>query len=144
MLATANSPADVDPALVAADVVDAVRDRFAKGFIDEIVDAYGFGLSLRIPLTTAVLERPHELLLLRVDRNYRVAGRVKGIGLRVDVFELRVSVGMLFAFDRLPIRLKAVAQLLQQSSNGSRTDAVAHATQLRRKTARTFGSPSEG
>lgn len=64
--------AHTDPALVAAQIVDTVGNRFAQLPNQEIVHAHRFGLSLRPPLSARVLEVPDQLLLLRVQPRWRV------------------------------------------------------------------------
>ena len=53
----------------------------------------------------AVPEVADQLLLLRVDADHRLAGRLRRLHLRVDVLELRVSIGMARSLVRLAIDL---------------------------------------
>jgi hypothetical protein len=70
--------------------------------------------SLRTWETAAVLELPDVLLLLGIHADHRIAsGQEPGCGV-MDVPELCVPVGMLAAFQRLGVRLQAVASLMQQ------------------------------
>ena len=58
-------------AVVGGDVVDAVRNRLADRVGGKVVNVYPLGLALWLPLAAAVLEVPDQLLLLRVDGDYR-------------------------------------------------------------------------
>jgi hypothetical protein len=49
---------------------------------------------LKAIVRAAVPEVADQLLLLRVDGDQRLAGRLRRLHLRVDVLELRVSIGM--------------------------------------------------
>ena len=71
-------------------------------------------MPLGAQLTSAVLERPHQLFLLGVHRNRRLPGGHLLLHLIIQVLELRVPVGMLAALEDLPIGLQAVLQLVQQ------------------------------
>lgn len=50
--------ADVHPAFVARDIVDAVGDRFSEFLVDEVVHAHGHGFAGRLPLRAAVRKSP--------------------------------------------------------------------------------------
>ena len=89
---------------VAADVIDAVRDRFAEFFVDEVVHVDLVGATFRTVVATRVLVGADEFLFLGVDRDHRVAGGLKGFDLRVDVFELSVPDDMMAAFQALQIK----------------------------------------
>jgi hypothetical protein len=52
------------------------------------MDVDQLGLTSRLPLTAAVLEVADQLLLLRIDGNYRDFALNAVLGLGVDVFEL--------------------------------------------------------
>src|SRR5690606_10792162 len=103
--------AHVDPPFVAHDVVDAVRDRFAKISIDEVVGAYGLRVALRLPLPSVVVEVADQLLFLGVDRDHRLTLGVKLTGLAVDVPKLSVTVQVVRTFAGFAQRLQAVAEL---------------------------------
>src|SRR5271166_304417 len=64
------------PALIGSDIVDPVGRHLAEFRIDEIMDANLLGISLGLPFPAAVLEVPDQFLLLGVDRNHRIAGRL--------------------------------------------------------------------
>ena len=65
------------------------------------------GLTGRLVLPAAVLERPHELLLLGVDADHGLAGASVLGDLGCQVTELGVPVGMLIAFGGLGVALQA-------------------------------------
>ncbi len=69
-----------------------------------------FSLSLKSCMLTSigqplVPEVADQLLLLRVDGDRRLVGRLRRLHLRVDVLELRVSIGMARSLVRLAIDL---------------------------------------
>ena len=73
----------------------------------------------RLPFPPAVLEVPDQLLLLRVDRDHRLAGGQMLVRGLVDVLELRVTVRMRGAFLPFARRLQPVAQAVQQPASNS-------------------------
>src|SRR6185295_11566237 len=73
--------------------------------------------ALAAQLSAAVLEVAHQLLFLRVDRDRRLASGECGLHLGVDVFELRIAVGMLRALAGLAVGLTAVVQRAQQQAD---------------------------
>jgi hypothetical protein len=109
--------AQIDPAGIGGDVVDAVGRDLAQFGDDEIMHPHRFGLALRTELTSCILKVTNKLLLLRVDRDGRLSSDLERIDLRVDVFELRIAVGMACALAGLAVRLQAEAQTAQQPSD---------------------------
>ena len=59
--------ADTDPAFVALEIVDPIRDGFAEFLVDEIIDFDFLGLAFGAPLLAAVFIPSHEFFLLRID-----------------------------------------------------------------------------
>ncbi len=57
------------------------------------MDPDRLGLALRPPLASAVLEVPHELLLLRVHRDHQLVTSLVSDHLGIQVAELGVTVG---------------------------------------------------
>gem|GEM_PF-3386750 len=86
-----------------------------------------FGLVLRMPFNTSVLEVTDQLFLLRVDGDIRHTAPKALRRLRADMCELRVSIRMRSALDRLLRSLKAIAEPVEQLADG----LVAHADPLR-------------
>src|SRR5258708_618469 len=125
--------ADADPRLVTCGVVDTVRNHFAQALVDEVVDAHRLRMTLRMPFATSILEIAHQLLLLRVDRNYWLTALHEPLRRRVDMLELRVPVGRLIAFAGLAYDLQAVAKIVQKKSHLGRADGVTHRHKFLRK-----------
>ena len=69
--------ANTDPALVIADIIDAVWDGSPQFRVDKVMYADRFWRSLGVPFPTVVLEIPHQFFLLRIDRNNRLIGSQK-------------------------------------------------------------------
>src|SRR5215813_9740826 len=104
---------DVDPALVGAHVVNPVGRHFSLSLNFEVVDEHRFGITLGAQLLTAVFKIPDELLFLRIDRNRWLTRRQRSLHGDIDVFELRIAIGMLTALSGLAIGLTAEAQIAQ-------------------------------
>ena len=66
--------ADIDPAMVGGDVVDAIGRDLAKFRDLEIMHPNRFRLTLGTQLTAGVLEVANQFLLFRIDRYRRFAG----------------------------------------------------------------------
>ena len=103
-----------DIAEVGADVVDSIGDDLAKRLVLEIVDVDLGGLTLWSIVAAAVLEFAEQFLLLGVDRYRRLAGRLERLDFGVDIFELRVAIGMFAALLGLTVVMATIFQLLQQ------------------------------
>jgi len=88
------------------------------------VDLDLFRVAARVPFPAAVLVGPDEFLLLRVDRDHRVARAQVGLGLVVEVAELGVAVLVLAALGGLDVGLQAVTSFPQQSADHEITDLV--------------------
>jgi hypothetical protein len=85
---------DTHPAFVAAEVVDAIRNRLAMVRIanDEIMDADLVGLTPAPPRPAPILEVADQLLLLRVDRDGRLPALLTASDGRGDVPKLGVPI----------------------------------------------------
>ena len=84
------------------------------------------------------------VLLLRIDRDHRLPGGLRGDDLSVDVLELRVAVGMLCAFIRLAIELAREAELHQLLAHGIGADRMPHCRQRFSKLAHALRHPNQG
>ena len=109
-----------DPRFIAGHVEDTVRNRLPLRVAREIVHAHRRRRRLGLPFAACVREVPHQLFLLGVDRNHRLAGGQKPIRRRIDVLELLVAVRMNRAFLPLAHRLQAVPQAVQQPTHRGR------------------------
>ena len=90
------------PALVALEIIHAVRDGFAAGLAvgrdHEVMHAHAVGGARGTPRPAAILEVADEFLLLGVHRDRRLLLRLlpaHGLG---DVPELGITIGVLPAF----------------------------------------------
>ncbi len=83
-----------DPPLVAAQIINPIRDRLALLRNHEVVHPHLLRLSLRAPLPARVLEVANQLFLLRVYRENRLASLLLQTHLLVQVLQLRVPVWM--------------------------------------------------
>jgi hypothetical protein len=115
-------------------VVDAVRNRLAHRVAGEVVDAHPFGFTGRLPFAPTIREIPDQFLLLRVDRNHGLPTSRERRGGRVDVFELRVAVGVRRPFARLLQGVQAIAETVQELPDRGR----AHRPPVRGQRAREF------
>ena len=131
------------PRLVASHVVDTVGYRFALRVARKVVHPHRRRRPLRLPFPALVGEVAHQLLLLRVDRDHRLASRQKSVRGRVDVLELRVAVRVGGAFPPLANRLQPIAQAVQQPAHGSRTDAPSLLGQRRGQLRATLARPAQ-
>ncbi|RPK84534.1 hypothetical protein EES46_24045 [Streptomyces sp. ADI98-10] len=127
--------ADIDPAGVRRQVVDAVRDGLAQQRIGEVVDADRHRIACGPPGTASVVEVADQLSLLGVHADHRLAGIPVITCLLVEIPELGIPVGMLAALERLGIGLQPEPLLPQQTGDSVRTDPVALTGQLGRQRA---------
>src|SRR3954447_10822294 len=109
--------AEIDPSGVGGDVVDAIGHRLAELGDGEVVHPDRLRMAFRAKLAAAVLAVANQLLLLRVDRDHRLAGGLERLHRRIDGLELRVAVGMLGALTGLAVALQAEPELGQQPAN---------------------------
>jgi hypothetical protein len=73
----------------------------------------------------SVLEVADQFLLLGVDRDGRLAGRLKAADLGVDMLELGIAIGMAGSFARLAVGLETEAQTPQQPADQLMADRKA-------------------
>src|SRR5947207_10935211 len=109
--------ADVHPAGVGGQVVDAVRDRLAQLQVKEVVTLDADRIASGPPFTAAVVIIADQFLLLGVHADHRLAGIAVVPDLLVEVTELVVPVRDLIALDGLGVALQAEAFLPQQVSH---------------------------
>ncbi len=135
--------AHAHPASVAGDVVDAIRNRTPEFRYDEVVHANLLGRALRLPFAPGILEIADEFLLLRVDRDGRIAGRQRLLDAIVDVVELPVAIGMIGSLARLAVGLKRIVELMQQLADEGAADRMAHVAQPLAELAQALAGPQQ-
>src|SRR5713101_8855598 len=136
--------AHTDPARVAGEIVDPIGDGLAALRNEKFMHPDGRGLAGRPPLTARVLEVTDQFLLLRVDGDDGLRGRLEPPDLLVDIPELRVAVGMGRPFARLAIGLETVARRRQQFGHQLSADLMAHALEALRQVPNALGGPAQG
>ena len=138
--------ADADTTGVRADVVDPIRNRLAQLLVDEVMHVDLVGTAFATIVAARVLVRADAFLFLGVDRDHRLAGRLKGFDLRVDMLELGVPVDMMTAFQALAVDLTAVSEAIEPLRNSARGNPMAPFPQrlreLRTQRSGRIGSPS--
>jgi hypothetical protein len=90
--------AEIDPAGIGGEVVDAIGDGTAEFLDQEVVHPDLLGIACRAIFATSVLEIANQFLLFRIDRDDRLAVRQKTASLFVDVFKLSIPIHMLASF----------------------------------------------
>src|SRR5580765_4742450 len=103
--------ADIDPALVGGDVVDAIGRDLAKFRDLKVMHPNWLGLPLGTQFPATVLEVADQFFLLGVDRDGGRTCRDRCLYYRIDMLELGIAVGMARPFPGLPVGLTAVFQL---------------------------------
>ena len=101
-------------------------------------------LAFRAIIGSAVLEVADQLLFLGVDGDHRLLLGLRRHDFRVDIFELRVSVGMFGAFIRLAIGLAREPELPQLLAHRVGADRMSHLGQGRRELLHAFRHPDQG
>ena len=89
--------------------------------------------ALRPVIAARVFVISDQLLLLSINGDHRLIGRLEGYRLLVDMLELAVTVGMMAAFLGLAVDLPTVFQLDQQLGDAAGADLVPHRAQSCRK-----------
>ena len=118
------------PSGIRRDVVHAVWNRLAEVRVREVLHVHLVRFALDLPFPTAVAVPADQFLLLSVHRNHRLSLALERLHASAQVPELRVPVGMLPPFERLAVRLQAVAQLVQQAVHRALADLAPLAAQL--------------
>jgi hypothetical protein len=135
--------AHADPSGVGREIVDAVGHRPAEFPDQEVMHPDLFGFALRPPFPAAVLEVANKLLLLRIDRDHRLAGCQRLGHAAIDMLELRVAIRMLVALARLAIGLQAEMASLEQLADHGMADPVTPLRQFRRQSAQALARPAQ-
>ena len=81
------------------------------------MNPHRLGLAFGAQFPAAVLEVSDQFLLLRVDRDGRLAGRLKATHLGIDVLELGIAIGMAGPLARLAVGLKRETETPQQPAD---------------------------
>ncbi len=136
--------ANVDPARIVDQVVDAIGAGFAQLGNHEVIHPHRLGLALGLPFASGILEIAHQFLLLGIHRNGWFSGGDLLLHTLVDMPELGISVDMGAAFARLLVGLQAVAQVMKHGAYHIPPHHVAHAPQFRRQPAHAFAGPAQG
>src|SRR6266446_3036189 len=135
--------AHVDPAGIASQVVHPIRRRSPQALHGEVVNPHVLRFSLRVPFSPRVLKIAHQFLLFRVHRHRRfTCGKARG-GLRIEVFELPIAIGVLAALARLAQSLQAVAQLVQQLAHQLMRDLMSQVLQFLGQLAHALARPPQ-
>src|SRR5471030_1537553 len=102
--------AKTHPTGIGCHVIDAVGRYLAEGLVEEVVRLHQIGTAFGAVIAAAVLVLADEFLLLRIDRNDRLASCLKRRDLAVDVLELAVAVGMVATLRGLAIDLAGIVE----------------------------------
>ncbi len=101
------------------------------------------GLPLGAQLAPAVFEVANQFLLLGINRDHRLPGRLEGGHHGVDVLELGIAVGMTAALAGFGVGLQAEAQPAQQATDQLLSGDEATLCQRRRQMALAFADPPQ-
>ena len=148
-----------DPRLVAAHVIDTVRNGLPARVGREIVDAHRLRRALRLPFAPAIRSQPglpmkpgragtievaDQFLLLGIDRDDRLLTLQEAVCGRIDVLKLGVAVGVRGPFPAFARRLQTVTQVVEHAADGCRADGPARRGQRRRELCATLARPPQG
>src|ERR671911_3223986 len=117
---------DADPAGVVGDVIDAVGDRLAKFLVLEVMDVDPSWMSLRAPLRARNPVVADQLLLLGIDGNYRLIGRLELENAGIDMVELGIPVRVATPIIGLGIALTAEPEVTQKAAHRIGRDRMSH------------------
>src|SRR3972149_2177333 len=117
--------ADVDEPVIARDIVRSVRDGGADAEVGEVLREHLDRIALRTPTSPGILEVPHTLPLLRVDRQDRIASPAERGALPTDLVELSIAIRGLATLLRLRVRLQRVLHLVQSATDRVGADRMA-------------------
>ena len=100
--------ADIDKPLIFGDIIHTVRNRLAEIFIGKVVHVDLSRILFLTPRLAFGRVISNVFLLFRVDRNHRLTTCDQPFRSTIDLFELSVPVGMVFAFFRFAIALQGI------------------------------------
>ncbi len=124
--------------------VSLVIPDLAELLVLEVVHVHAPWIAFRTIIGSAILEVADQLLLLRIDGDDGLLSCLRGNDLRVDIFELGISVGMFRAFIRLAIGLAREPKLHQLLAHRIGTDRMPHLRERRRQLLHAFRHPDQG
>src|ERR1035437_4863922 len=130
------------PALIAGQIVDSIRSRLALLLIWEIMHSHLLRTAFELPFAAPILIIAHQFFLLGVDRNHRRSSLLKRLCLLIDMLKLRIPIRMTGPLPRFPIRLQAVALVLQNVRNRTGADRAPLEAQLFGQLRRALGRPA--
>jgi hypothetical protein len=135
--------ADVDPAGVRRQVVDAIGQSLAQRVTGEVMNVDPHRPTDRPPFTSGVLELPDELLLFRVHADHRLIVSLVILHPVVDIAELRIPVRVLRAFEHLGVALQTETVLTQQGADRRSRYPMSGPGQLAGQRAGRLGGPAQ-
>src|SRR6266542_2800733 len=135
--------ADVHHGPVPRNVVGAVGHGLAPAEMREIVHVDLDRIAVWPPRLTRIAEFSYQFLLLRIDRDDRVAGLDVALHQSVDVPELLVARRRLRALFGFDVRLQRVPEIMQTAAHGARVNLVAATRHLLGDRPRRFARPPQ-
>src|SRR5215207_2321526 len=97
-----------------------------------------------MPLSPAVLEVAHKLLLLGVHRDHRLTGRQRCLDLGIDDGELRIPIRVAYPLAGFGVGLQAEAEPVQQLAHQRAADLMALGLKLVGKPAQALAGQRSG
>jgi len=133
-----------DPPLIVEEIINAIGNDLAKGWVEKIMSRSGTTTSRRSPLFAGISKIPNKFLFLGVDGDRRLVAPQETTYAGADVFKLGIAVWMRRTFEGLPIGLQAVSLPDQQCRDSAWTDGVLLTRQFLGKPTRALASPTQG
>jgi len=134
---------DQNPGAVAAQVVNTKGNRFAQLVVGKVARIQLSRFALGTVGPPWILAVSQHFFLPRIDRDSRLSSALASRDTAVDVFKLRVLIGMWFALSRFAVRLQAVAFFLQKPGNLGMAQRKPQAFQFGRQRSCTLASPPQ-
>jgi hypothetical protein len=106
--------ADIHPARIGADVINAIGNGLAEFLVDEIMNLHLVGAALGPVVAAAILVGANQLLFLCVNRDDGVSSGLESPCLRVDAFELAIPIRMIAAILGLAVHVPREPEKPQQ------------------------------